>query len=86
VYCIHVANWTRVYSNRYCRHAANCRVFCSDTIAQIKDKDGRLCRTDQDEVEGAFIAYFEDPFKAGEALEVDACIQHVERKVTPGMN
>jgi hypothetical protein len=25
----HVANWTHVYSNRYCRHASNCRVFCS---------------------------------------------------------
>jgi len=66
-------------------HASATQRSNRNTIAQIKDKDGRLCRT-QAEVEGAFIAYFEDPFKAGEALEVDACIQHVERKVTPGMN
>jgi hypothetical protein len=26
----HVASWTHVYSNRYCRHASNCRVFCSE--------------------------------------------------------
>jgi hypothetical protein len=26
----HVASWTRVYSNRYCRHAANCGFFCSE--------------------------------------------------------
>jgi hypothetical protein len=29
----HVANWTRVYSNRYCRHASKCRVFCSEPLA-----------------------------------------------------
>jgi hypothetical protein len=25
----HVASWTRVYSNRYCRHTSNCSIFCS---------------------------------------------------------
>jgi hypothetical protein len=29
VYKRHVAIWPRVYSNCYCRHAANCCVFCS---------------------------------------------------------
>jgi hypothetical protein len=28
----HVANWTLVYSTRYCRHASNCKVFCSVSL------------------------------------------------------
>jgi hypothetical protein len=27
----HVSNWTRVYSNGYCRHASKCLYFCSDS-------------------------------------------------------
>jgi hypothetical protein len=30
-----VASWPRSYSNRYCRHAANCSFFCSDCEYQF---------------------------------------------------
>jgi hypothetical protein len=54
-------------------------------IEQIIDKDGRTCSTQQ-EVEKAFISYFEDFFKASDNLAVDESIGAVEKKVTPAMN
>jgi hypothetical protein len=33
----HVANWTRVYSTGYCRHASNCKVFVVYLQCVVKD-------------------------------------------------
>jgi hypothetical protein len=54
-------------------------------MKQIKDKKGRMCSS-KEEIEEAFVDYFSDLFKAGESLEVEACVEVLERKVTAAIN
>jgi hypothetical protein len=51
----------------------------------IKDKSGQPCKT-KVEIEEAFVLYFQELFKGETYLEVDPCIQAVDRKVTDSMN
>ncbi|XP_062145289.1 uncharacterized protein LOC133852538 [Alnus glutinosa] len=54
-------------------------------MKQIKDKEGRMCSS-KEEIEEAFVDYFSNLFKAEESLEVEACVEVLERKVTVAMN
>ncbi len=51
----------------------------------IKDKEGRLCSS-KEEIEAAFVSYFQELFTFGENLEVEACIEALNSKVTGSMN
>jgi hypothetical protein len=54
-------------------------------ILKIKDKDGRMC-TSQEDIEATFVSYYKELFTVGEELDVEACIGALDRKVTPMMN
>jgi hypothetical protein len=54
-------------------------------IMKIKDKDGRMCNT-QEEIEVAFVSYYKELFTVGEELEAEACIGALDRKVTLEMS
>jgi hypothetical protein len=51
----------------------------------INDMDGRQCNT-KDEIETAFISYFQELFTARDNLAVTASIDALDRKVTDAMN
>jgi hypothetical protein len=55
------------------------------TIQQIMDMHERLC-TSLVEVQGAFVNYFQDLFTAGADIDIEPCIRHLARRVTPQMN
>jgi hypothetical protein len=54
-------------------------------IQQILNHEGRQCTTQQ-EIEGAFIDYFQGLFTAGTVLEVEQSTRFIEKRVTPSMN
>jgi hypothetical protein len=54
-------------------------------IENILDLEGKQCST-QEEIEEAFVNYFQTLFKAGVNLEVESSTRFVQRKVTPTMN
>jgi len=54
-------------------------------MKQIKDKEGRMWSS-KEEIEEAFVDYFSNLFKSEESLEVEACVEVLERKVTVAMN
>jgi hypothetical protein len=49
------------------------------------DKDGRQC-TSQVDIENAFVQYYQELFTKREELEVAACVEALDRKVTRVMN
>jgi len=54
-------------------------------ISVITDKDGRSCES-KEEIESAFVSYFQELFTGGANLEVAACTEVLECKVTEDMN
>jgi hypothetical protein len=54
-------------------------------MQQIMNQEGRQCTTQQ-EIEGAFIDYFQGLFTAGTDLEVEQSTRFIEKRVTPSMN
>ncbi|XP_062145264.1 uncharacterized protein LOC133852511 [Alnus glutinosa] len=79
-------NWLR-YGDRNSKffHPSANQKHCRSRISVINDKDGRQCNT-KDEIETAFISYFQELFTAGDNLAVTASIDALERKVTDAMN
>jgi hypothetical protein len=66
-------------------HASASQKNRSHHIENILDQEGRLCST-QEEIEKAFVNYFQGLFRAGVNLEVEYSTKFVQRKVTPAMN
>jgi hypothetical protein len=54
-------------------------------ISTIRDKEGRLCSS-KEEIEGAFVAYFNELFKGGANLDVDNCIATLDSRESTNMN
>jgi hypothetical protein len=79
-------NWLR-YGDRNSKffHACANQKHDRSRISVINDKDGRQCNT-KDEIETAFISYFQGLFTAGDNLGVTTSIDALERKVTDAMN
>jgi len=55
------------------------------TMKQIRNKEGQICSTKED-IEGDLLSYFSELFTKGENLEVTACVEVLEGKVTLEMN
>lgn len=66
-------------------HASASQKNRSHHIENILDQEGRLCST-QEEIEKAFVNYFQGLFRAGVNLEVEHSTRFVQRKVTPAVN
>jgi len=66
-------------------HACANQKHSRSKIQNIDDINGRNCST-KETIEEAFVGYFSDLFKAGENLEVEACVDALDQKVTPEMN
>jgi hypothetical protein len=54
-------------------------------IEKIKDVGGRLCQSKED-IEKAFIQYYDDLFTAGNEIDLEPCLNAMDCKVSPEMN
>jgi hypothetical protein len=54
-------------------------------ISEIKDKDGRPCGS-KEEIKNASVSYFQELFTSGTNLEVSACTEALDCKVTESKN
>jgi hypothetical protein len=79
-------NWLR-FGDRNSKkfHACVNQKHRRSRISTIKDKNGQLCTT-KEEIEGAFVDYFNELFKSGANLEVDICTTALDSRVTNAMN
>jgi hypothetical protein len=66
-------------------HASANQKYRSQHIKNIVDQEGKRC-SNQEEIEGAFVHYFQTLFMAGTSLKVEANTRFVQRKVTQVMN
>jgi 23S rRNA maturation mini-RNase III len=66
-------------------HACANQPSKKNVINEVSDKDGRSYATQAD-IENAFVHYFQELFTTGDSLEVEACTNHVERKIDAWMN
>jgi ribonuclease HI len=66
-------------------HAAATQKNRRSKISEIQDFSGQRCTTTET-IEEAFVSYFRDLFKGEPQLEVDQCIQALDKKVTDAMN
>jgi hypothetical protein len=79
-------NWIR-FGDRNSKffHACVNQKHRRSRISTIKYKNGELCTT-KEEIEGAFVDYFNELFKSGQNLEVDTCTDALDSRVTNAMN
>lgn len=79
-------NWLK-YGDRNSKffHAAATQKNRRSRISVIKDKSSQPCKT-KAEIEEAFVLYFQELFTGETRLEVDPCIQAVDKKVSESMN
>jgi endonuclease/exonuclease/phosphatase family metal-dependent hydrolase len=66
-------------------HAAATQKNRRSRISEIQDISDQRCTT-KEAIEEAFISYFRELFKGGTQLELDQCIQALDKKVTDAMN
>lgn len=66
-------------------HAAATQKNRRSRILEIQDISGQRCTT-KEAIEEAFVSYFQELFIGGTQLEVDQCIQALDKKVTDSMN
>lgn len=79
-------NWLR-YGNQNSKffHACASQKHRRKQVEKIKDKEGRVCTSNED-IEVGFVLYYKDLFNVGEEVDMEACIGALECKVTPLMN
>jgi hypothetical protein len=79
-------NWLR-YGDQNSKyfHACASQKNRRKHIVEIMDMGGRLCCSKED-IENAFICYYDDLFTAGTDLELENCLSAIDCKVTPAMN
>jgi hypothetical protein len=79
-------NWLR-YGDQNSKyfHACASQKNRRKHIVEIMDMGGRICCSKED-IENAFICYYDDLFTAGTDLELENCLSAIDCKVTPAMN